>query len=64
MEKNRKNNIRIYYGKRFFLYIDKQGRIRIPEKMLGFAKIKTEVIVCGVGYYMKIYAKEYGKSFS
>lgn len=35
--------------------IDQQGRVVIPKNLLGYAKIKTEVVVIGAGDHFEIW---------
>ena len=52
-------NERLYqrwiYGKAARRYCDEQGRIAVPSKLLGYARIKRDVLVLGVSNRMEFW---------
>ncbi len=43
--------------------LDSQGRIRIPERLVGFAELKREVVLLGVQDHAEIWDKELWQDF-
>lgn len=47
--------LRLYYSQAERVEIDSQGRIRLPERLLKFAKLKQDVVLLGVHDHVEIW---------
>ena len=55
---------RMFYGQALRCEVDKQGRIRIPQELIDFAKLKKEVILLGVRDHIEVWDKEVWDQYS
>ncbi len=49
---------RFILGSAFELKLDKQGRLSLPEILIKFAQVKSEVVFVGLGDRVEIYSSE------
>ncbi len=49
---------RAFFSSMVEVVFDSQGRILIPSNLKEYAKINTDVIIVGIGYYIEIWEKE------
>ena len=50
--------LRIYYSQAECVQVDKQSRIRIPERLVKMAELKHNVVLIGVHDHLEIWDKE------
>ncbi|MEW4526870.1 cell division protein [Maioricimonas sp. JC845] len=55
---NVRNYLRLYYSQAERVTLDSQGRIRIPERLVGFAHLATEVVLLGVHDHVEVWDRE------
>lgn len=58
-----RNFLRLYYSQAEAVQIDKQSRIRIPERLHKLAQLTHNVVLIGVHDHMEIWDKERWDSF-
>lgn len=58
-----RNFLRLYYSQAERVDVDKQSRIRIPERLAKMAKLKHNVVVIGVHDHVELWDKERWDSF-
>jgi len=46
---------RLYYAQAEGIEIDKQGRIRLPDRLIEHAQIQTEIVLLGVNDHIEIW---------
>ena len=49
------NYLRLYYSQAERVEIDSQGRIRLPERLVEFAKLRQDVVLLGVHDHIEIW---------
>jgi MraZ protein len=49
------NYLRLYYSQAERVEIDGQGRIRLPERLVEFARLREEVVLLGVHDHIEIW---------
>ena len=50
-----RNYLRLFYSRAERLDVDKQGRVRIPERLVQFASLEREVVLLGVHDHAEIW---------
>ncbi len=50
-----RNFLRLFYGRAEQVEVDAQGRIRIPDRLVGLASLKNEVVLLGVHDHVEIW---------
>lgn len=50
-----RNYLRLFYSRAAQVELDKQGRIRIPERLVDFAQLKRDVVLIGVHDHAEIW---------
>ncbi|MBW3539217.1 MAG: division/cell wall cluster transcriptional repressor MraZ [Planctomycetes bacterium] len=50
-----RNYLRLFYARAERLDVDSQGRIRIPERLMEFAKLQRDVVLLGVHDHAEIW---------
>ena len=58
-----RNFLRLYYSQAECVQVDKQSRIRVPERLAKFAELKHSVVLIGVHDHVEIWDKERWDSF-
>ena len=58
-----RNFLRLYYSQAECVQVDKQSRIRIPERLAKMAELKHNVVLIGVHDHVEIWDKERWDSF-
>ena len=58
-----RNFLRLYYSQAECVQVDKQSRIRIPERLVKMAELKHSVVLIGVHDHVEIWDKERWDSF-
>jgi MraZ protein len=58
-----RNFLRLYYSQAECVQVDKQSRIRIPERLVKLAELKHNVVLIGVHDHVEIWDKERWDSF-
>lgn len=58
-----RNFLRLYYSQAECVQVDKQSRIRIPERLVKMAELKHNVVLIGVHDHVEIWDKERWDSF-
>ncbi len=58
-----RNFLRLYYSQAECVQVDKQSRIRIPERLVKMAELKHNVVLIGVHDHLEIWDKERWDSF-
>jgi MraZ protein len=58
-----RNFLRLYYSQAERVQVDKQSRIRIPERLTKMAELKHNVVLIGVHDHVEIWDKERWESF-
>ena len=58
-----RNFLRLYYSQAESIQIDKQSRVRIPERLHKLAQLTHNVVLIGVHDHMEIWDKERWESF-
>ncbi len=58
-----RNYLRLFYSRADEVPIDKQGRVRIPERLIEFAKIQHDVVVLGVHDHAELWDKSLWERF-
>ena len=58
-----KTYLRLYFSQAAPVEIDKQGRIRIPDRLMDFAGLKQEVVLLGVNDHIELWDKSRWDSF-
>jgi MraZ protein len=58
-----RNFLRLYYSQAECVQVDKQSRIRIPERLVKMAELKHNVVLIGVHDRVEIWDKERWDSF-
>lgn len=53
-----RNYLRLFYSQAEQVEIDKQGRIRIPDRLTNFAQLRQNIVVLGVHDHLEIWAQE------
>ena len=53
-----RNFLRLYYSQAECVQVDKQSRIRIPERLVKMAELKHNVVLIGVHDHLEIWDKE------
>ncbi len=53
--KERQNYIRLFYSQAEEVELDSQGRIRIPERLVDFARLEHDVMLLGVQDHAEIW---------
>ncbi|REJ71936.1 MAG: cell division protein [Planctomycetota bacterium] len=57
------NYLRLYYSQAERVEVDSQGRIRLPERLVEFAKLQQEVVLLGVHDHVEIWDKTTWQDF-
>lgn len=60
---DRRNFLRMFYSRAEQVDLDSQGRIRIPERLVAFAKLGGSVILAGVHDHAEVWDKELWDEF-
>ncbi|MDB4614714.1 cell division protein [bacterium] len=55
--------LRIFYSQAERIEVDSQGRIRIPDRLITFAKLSKEAVMLGVHDHAEVWDKELWESF-
>ena len=58
-----RNFLRLYYSQAECVQVDKQSRVRIPERLVKMAELKHNVVLIGVHDHVEIWDKERWDSF-
>jgi MraZ protein len=58
-----RNFLRLYYSQAERVQVDKQSRIRVPERLAKMAELKHNVVVIGVHDHVEIWDKDRWDSF-
>ncbi len=58
-----RNFLRLYYSQAECVQVDKQSRIRIPDRLVKMAELKHNVVLIGVHDHVEIWDKERWDSF-
>ena len=58
-----RNFLRLYYSQAECVQVDKQSRIRVPERLTKLAELKHNVVLIGVHDHVEIWDKERWDSF-
>ena len=58
-----RNLLRLRYSRAARLELDGQGRIRIPERLVEFARLQTDVVLLGVRDHVELWDQEHWNSF-
>jgi MraZ protein len=58
-----RNFLRLYYSQAERVQVDKQSRIRVPDRLAKMAELKHNVVVIGVHDHVEIWDKERWDSF-
>jgi MraZ protein len=58
-----RNFLRLYYSQAERVQVDKQSRIRIPDRLARMAELKHNVVLIGVHDHVEIWDKERWDSF-
>jgi len=58
-----RNYLRLYYARAEQVSLDRQGRIRIPERLVEFAGLKHELVLLGVHDHAEIWDKQLWEEF-
>ena len=58
-----RNFLRLYYSQAECVQVDKQSRIRVPERLAKMAELKHNVVLIGVHDHVEIWDKERWDSF-
>jgi MraZ protein len=58
-----RNFLRLFYGRAERVQVDKQSRIRIPERLLKLAGLTHDVVLIGVHDHVEIWDRERWDSF-
>ncbi len=58
-----RNFLRLYYSQAESVQVDKQSRIRIPERLVKMADLKHNVVLIGVHDHVEIWDKDRWDSF-
>jgi len=58
-----RNFLRLYYSQAECVQVDKQSRIRVPERLVKLADLKHNVVLIGVHDHVEIWDKERWDSF-
>jgi MraZ protein len=58
-----RNFHRLFYGQSERVQLDKQSRVRIPERLISLAGLRHDVVIIGVGDHAEIWDKERWDSF-
>jgi MraZ protein len=58
-----RNYMRLYYSQAEEVEIDSQGRIRVPERLVEFARLRQEVVLLGVHDHVEVWDKELWDQF-
>ena len=58
-----RNFLRLFYGQAERVQVDKQSRIRIPERLLKLAGLSHDVVLIGVHDHVEIWDRERWDSF-
>jgi MraZ protein len=58
-----RNFLRLYYSQAECVQVDKQSRIRVPERLTKMAELKHNVVLIGVHDHVEIWDKERWDSF-
>lgn len=60
---NVRNYLRLFYARAERVVVDKQSRIRIPERLLKHAGLQREVVVLGVNDHVELWDKPQWEQF-
>ena len=60
---NVRNYLRLFYARAERVIVDKQTRIRIPERLLSHAGLQREVVVLGVNDHVEIWDQHQWEQF-
>ena len=60
---DRRNFLRMFYSRAEQVDVDAQGRIRIPERLVNFARLNGTVILAGVHDHAEIWDKDLWNEF-
>ena len=58
-----RNYLRLFYSRAERLDVDKQGRVRIPERLVQFANLEREVVLLGVHDHAEIWDQSRWQQF-
>ncbi len=58
-----RNFRRLFYGQSERVQLDKQSRVRIPERLIKMAELQHDVVLIGVGDHVEVWGKERWDSF-
>lgn len=58
MRKEMSAFLRYFYSSAIDCFIDKQGRLLIPQTLRDYAKLQKDVVLVGEGRFIEIFAKE------
>ena len=58
-----RNFLRLYYSQAECVQVDKQSRIRVPDRLVKMAELKHNVVLIGVHDHVEIWDKERWDSF-
>jgi MraZ protein len=58
-----KTYLRLYFSQAATVEIDKQGRIRIPERLLAFAGLRQDVVLLGVNDHVELWDQSRWEGF-
>ncbi len=54
---NSKIYLRLYYSQAEGVEVDKQGRIRIPDRLINFASLSQDIVLLGVNDHIELWDK-------
>jgi len=60
---NIRNYLRLFYARAEKVDLDKQGRIRIPDRLIEFASMAKDVVLLGVHDHVEIWDKKLWEEF-
>lgn len=58
-----RNYLRLFYARAEKIELDRQGRIRIPERLAGIAKLERDVVLLGVHDHAEIWDQNLWQAF-
>ena len=58
-----RNYLRLFYARAEEVELDSQGRIRIPERLVEYGRLRHEVVLLGVQDHAEIWDQELWNSF-
>jgi len=60
---NNRNYLRLFYSQAEKVEFDKQGRIRIPERLVQFAGLKKDVVLLGIHDHAELWDADQWNAF-